>query len=226
MKFKGTIVITDPCYIIREPNEEQPNFSTWPGLEEVSPSTPFSKYNESQLEAYDKYRKALKEFRDKYDDWDKCDYGDSMENLGFSQFISEPTIYGDWSCTTWCTPREDIEAQIRELNNLCNDALEAENNYGKDSVQSETCNNKRSNAIDNIKDLGVFCADAGMVAVFLLDEVLKYNPDFSKWIEERPWCATIIPDFDGDVQYYVDEDTDAHIIGRGNINFFTTQSGF
>ena len=32
---------------------------------------------------------------------------------------------------------------------------------------------------DNNKKLGNFCADAGMVAVFELDEVLKYNPNFN-----------------------------------------------
>lgn len=30
----------------------------------------------------------------------------------------------------------------------------------------------------DLKNIGGFCADAGMVAVFLLDEVLKYNPNF------------------------------------------------
>lgn len=31
---------------------------------------------------------------------------------------------------------------------------------------------------DTNEELGNFCADSGMVAVFLLEEVLKYNPDF------------------------------------------------
>ena len=71
----------------------------------------------------------------------------------------------------------------------------------------------------------MFCADAGMVAVFLLDEVLQYNPDFSKWIEEHNWCVTLIKDFDGEINYHIDNDGDAHIIGKGNINFYTTQTG-
>ena len=82
-----------------------------------------------------------------------------------------------------------------------------------------------ADATMDMKKLGAFCADAGMVAVFLLDEVLIYNPDFSKWIEKHPWCVTVIPNFDGDVQYHIDNSGDAHIIGKGNINFFTTQSG-
>lgn len=66
---------------------------------------------------------------------------------------------------------------------------------------------------------------AGMVAVFLLDEVLKYNPDFDYHIN-REWTTTLIKDFDGEINYYVDDEDDAHIIGVGNVNFFTTQTGF
>ena len=92
MKFKGDIIITDPCYIIKK-------------------------------------------------DWRKCDYGDNMAALGLTNYISESTRYGDWSCST---PRKDVEAQLEELN-----------------------------ASLNIEKIGYFCDDA----VFLLDEVLKYNPD-------------------------------------------------
>ena len=38
------------------------------------------------------------------------------------------------------------------------------------------------------------------------------------------WCVTTIPDFDGEVNYYVDKQDNAHIVGIGNINFFTTQT--
>lgn len=67
-------------------------------------------------------------------------------------------------------------------------------------------------------------AAEGMVAVFLLDEVLKYNPDFDYHIN-REWTTTLIKDFDGEVNYYVDSEDDACIIGVGNINFFTSQVG-
>lgn len=35
------------------------------------------------------------------DDWEKCDYGSNMEILGIHNFITNSTIYGDWSCTTF-----------------------------------------------------------------------------------------------------------------------------
>lgn len=154
MKFKGDIIITDPCYIIK----------------------------------------------DNTDDWSKCNYGEDMENLGIKNYLCRDTIYGDWSCTT----------------------------FNSDTKES----------------IGEFCADAGMVAVFLLDEVHKYNPDFD-WYESRPWTTTLIKDFDGDVKidvvhiegiyeedskYYKKgdkwEDDSVVVIGIGNINFETRQTGF
>ena len=56
--------------------------------------------------------------------------------------------------------------------------------------------------IDTKEAIGSFCADAGSVAVFLLDEVLKYNPDFDYHIE-RPWTTTLIKDFKGTVRFIV-----------------------
>ena len=75
-----------------------------------------------------------------------------------------------------------------------------------------------------VSKIGNFCADAGLVAVFLLNEVRKYNPDIDEWIASHNWCVTTIPDFDGEVNYYVDKQDNAHIVGIGNINFFTTQT--
>lgn len=146
MYFKGDVIITDPCYIIRKENE-------------------------------------LTE-----DDWEACGYGDYMEDLGIKNYLCRDTIYGDWSCTTFRTENDEV--------------------------------------------LGEFCADAGLVAVFLLDEVLAYNPDFNYHIE-RPWTTTLIKDFDGEIEIDVVEineddyyDDEVRVIGTGNINFYTTQTGF
>lgn len=161
MKFKGTIIITDPCYITRN------------------------------------------DYTNDSDDWVKCEYGQNMEALGISHYICKDTIYGDWSCTTFQTtenPYYNLEA--------LKDAYDS-NEYVK---------------IDCPK-LGQFCSDSSMVAVFNLDEVRKYNSDIDEWIASHSWCVTIIPDFDGEVNYYVDRQDSAHIVGIGNINFFTVQTG-
>lgn len=142
MKFKGDIIITDPCYVIRADHHDT---------------------------------KPITE-----DDWETCSYGSDMQSLGFSNnYLCNDTIYGDWSCTTY--------------------------EKGTDKV------------------LGEFCADAGLVSVFLLSEVLKYNPDFDYHIE-KPWTTTLIKDFDGDI-IAVTENDELHLEGKGNINFYTAQTG-
>lgn len=219
MKFKGTIIITDPCYIIKEcPEYPVPEDFNLPWSVRNKPLKDLSTPEElAYSKACDEYWKEC----NKYNDWEKCDYGEDMEVLGITQYISKPTIYGDWSCTTWSTPRIDVKNQVEELNKLYSKLYKTEegseeNKFYEDEIVKET---------STLKDIGRFCADTGMVAVFLLDEVLEYNPDFEEWIKEHSWCVTTIPDFDGDVQYYIDDNDDAHIVGVGNINFFTTQTG-
>lgn len=210
MHFKGTIVITDPCYIIRKcpikcPNEE--DFE----LPESIDSKPFNDYSTQEELAYkvalDKY---FEESR-KYNDWDKCNYGENMGALGIHNYISESTIYGDWGCTTYQTekePKELLESILRVLS----DNLENEE-YGDDELP----------ILNEGKAIGEFCA--GLVGVFLLDEILAYNPEWKSWIEEHSWCATIIEDFEGEVEYYIDKvNEEAHIVGTGNINFYTAQT--
>lgn len=190
MKFKGTIIITDPCYIVKKCLEENPYPFPWT-LDLIDSSN------------IDKMIKQYTEWRNEHNDWRKCKYGSNMEALGISTYFTEDTIYRDWDCSTY----KIAEDPYKVINNF----VEAEEK-GEDY------------RIDCFK-LGDFCADAGLVSVFLLDEVRKYNTDIDKWITSHSWCVTTIPDFDGEVNYYVDKNKEAHIIGIGNINFFTTQTG-
>ena len=138
----------------------------------------------------------------KEDDWKICKHGINMEALGISTYFTEDTIYGDWGCSTYKieeNPYEVIDNMVK--------AFENGEDYGV-----------------KCSELGTFCADAGLVSVFLLDEVRKYNPDIDEWIASHDWCVTTIPDFDGEVNYYVDKQGEAHIVGIGNINFFTDQT--
>ena len=189
MKFKGTIIITDPCYIVKKCTKKNPYPFPWttenikaPNIEEM-----VKKYNE---------------WEDAHDDWTKCMYGRNMEALGIEYYFTESTLYGDWGCTTY---------KIKENPYTVINKFAESENTGEDYDIS-------------CSKLGEFCADAGLVAVFLLDEVRKYNPDIDEWIASHDWCVTTIPDFDGEVNYYVDKQGSAHIVGIGNINFFTTQT--
>jgi len=158
MKFKGDIIITDPCYLMKQ--------IPWP--------------NRDNFDTNEQYDLAIGEYH-RLDDWEKCEYGDSMHVLGFTNYIVEPTMYGDWSCTTF-------------------------DSYGK--------------------KLGNFCADAGLVGVFLLDEVLKYNPEYDDHIK-NPRAVTLIKDFDGDVHIEYDpEEDEMTVLGHSTqLSFFTKQSG-
>lgn len=164
-EFDGDIIITDPCYIIRQKNELTD------------------------------------------DDWEKCCYGNYMERLGIKTYLTHSTLYGDWGCTVFNS--------------------------------------------DTKEKIGCFCADAGLVSVFLLDEVLAYNPDFNYHIE-RDWTTTLIPDFKETVQIVVEyitgtyeedsefwkagdtwEDFEVHVVGHGinkktgnPINFISKQTSF
>ena len=189
MYFKGTIIITDPCYIVKKCTEKNPHPFPWTTVNIKNPNV------KEMVKQYN-------EWEDSHDDWRKCKYGTNMEALGIFTYFTESTIYGDWGCSTY-----KIEENPYEVVNNLVEAYENEEDY-------------------DIKcsKLGSFCADAGLVSVFLLDEVRKYNPDIDKLIEEHSWCVTTIPNFDGEVKYYVDKNNEAHIIGIGNINFFTAQT--
>lgn len=153
MKFKGDIIITDPCYID----------------------------NNGEINLGDS---------DKIDIFD----GSGLSNFGFSDYIWESTLYGDWSCTTFHLKEEFADENIDLL--IDSDFYE--------------------------EPLGNFCADAGLVGVFLLDEVLKFNPNFNYHIE-RPWTTTWIKDFDGEIEYIIYND-EVFIRGFGNVNFITRQT--
>lgn len=179
MKFKGDIIITDPCYVIKE-RTGKPNMNDYPILKGKS-SKLFENYTDEENKAYSELEKAREKWeKENPDDWARCNYGSNMEVLGIKTFLTRDTIYGDWSCTTFNTETHE--------------------------------------------KLGNFCADAGLVSVFLLDEILKYNPNFDYHIK-RDWTTTLIKDFDGDVNIIINKDNEVQVIGKGNINFYTTQTG-
>jgi hypothetical protein len=206
MKFKGDIIITDPCYIMRHKNELTG------------------------------------------DDWSACDYGSNMKVLGITHYLTEDTEYGDWSCTT---VKDDPESQrlIGQLNVMYFKFFSDYNNpevYKTEENRQKMYDEYAKEREELIKNsnlvLGHFCADAGLVSVFLLDEILAYNPEYDDHLK-HPHCATLIRDFDGDIEIthrvfeskvdpedaiFEDETEtgeEVSVIGKGNINFYTTQTG-
>ena len=189
--LKGDIIITDPCYIMNS-GDGRPKLSDYISDSNIG-SKLFTDFTQTEMQAYKKYESDCNTYDENApDQWELCNYGSQMENLGFTSYIADSTIYGDWSCTTF------------EL--------------------KEPCASIESIDDDSIKGvLGEFCADAGMVGVFLLSEVLANNPKFDYHIN-RTWTTTWIKDFDGVVEYVVNDD-EVFIVGTGNINFITKQTG-
>ena len=77
------------------------------------------------------------------------------------------------------------------------------------------------------KKLGEFAGDSAQVGVFLLREILRYNPQWNYHIE-KPWCACLIKNFTGTVKIVVkldpDGDESMHLIGIGTQSFFTREA--
>lgn len=200
MKFKGDILITDPCYIIKKNNYPSPKPEDF-NLPKSINSKLYTEYKTPDELAY---RAACEKYFNEYnekDDWSRCDYGENMEVLGINTYFTESTLCGDWDCAVY-----KINENPYNVINKFTEASENGTDYGVD-----------------VKRLGNFCANSGLVSVFDLNEVRKYNPNIDKWIETHDWCATKILDFEGEIDYYVDKQGNAHVVGIGNINFFTDQ---
>ena len=147
-----------------------------------------------------------------------------IKDLGGKRFLNENTIYGDWSCMCYKCSKDEAKDKIKEWNDFYSDFFHKYNFTGLEEDEKkalyEEYKTKKEDFIKN-NCYGEFCADSGRVAVY------DYNTLSEKdkmWIEEHPWCACIIPNYSGEIDYVVDGDKrSAHIIGDG---FYTTQSGF
>lgn len=131
----------------------------------------------------------------------------SFYNRNFpDRCIAKRTIYGDWLCTLFECEADDVELVRTYITEL----IESNQNLYPGKV------------------IGNFCADAGAVGVFYLDDVLKYNPDFNYHIE-KPWTATVIKNFKGTVHYIktnINGHVYAHIVGIGENGFYSLQTGY
>ena len=210
--FDGDIIITDPCYIIKDADtSDKPKWEDFHPYKSIYDYPDYNKETKESKQFRENAKKldeADKKWRNEHpDDWEMCEYGENMEMLGINTYMTRDTLYGDWSCTTF------------------------------DS--------------DTKEPIGEFCADAGLVSVFLLDEVLKYNPNFD-YHTDKKWTTTWIKNFRGTVQFvvvytdgYYEDETEYHkkgehwedysveVVGHGvdkvtgkPINFVGKQTGF
>lgn len=153
--------------------------------------------------------------------------------------INENTIYGDWSCFVY---QGKLEGDERPGNwdEMYFKFWNEYNFSGKSKEEKaafyEDWKKQKEQFMKDNNVLGEFCADSGRVAVFNYDKLLKKYPCVQKFVDSHPWCAAVVTNFTGRVEYYVRTETDeegkehrsAHIIGTstdGSNDFFTIQSG-
>lgn len=223
MRFKGDIIITDPCYICKE--KEQ-----------------IGKY--PKREDYFIYGDNIKD----YPDVAREVIDISKESSEMKKILEQLDVALGHTNPEYCkkNPRTHLVSKIYdECNKKYEEALNEYYDLNEDDWEKSdlgenmevlgihtyishstlygdwSCTTYNS---DTKEKLGKFCADAGKVAVFLLDEILKYNPDYDDHIA-KPWTTTLIKDFDGEVIFEIVDD-EVSVVGRGNINFETHQTGF
>ena len=243
--FKGDIIITDPCYIMNKKNDDRfdkkGQFKSPSWWDFVSKTTT-TECDDGKGETYTRYNMP------KAEDYPDCrvkvdsDYKSEAERLldkhRGKPVMFSPTLQAEWDAyyaasEKWMRiPHSDWErcgcgADMTVLGLktfIVGDTLYGD--WGCHTFDNDTG-----------EVLGELCADTGMVGVFLLDEVLAYNPDFDYHIN-RPWTTTLIKDFEGTVELKLkrkkrnrkyeglnDIDDSVQVIGKGNINFLAGQTG-
>ena len=147
MEFKGTIIITDPCYFVKGYDYKALS------VEEIEAKG---------LDLKEEYIKLQSQ------DWNRCDYGESLEELGFDKYLSF-----------------------------------SNNDEYKCIVSTDTKG-----------ELGDFISKSGVIGVFTLSELKKYD---SKVLDKLNAENSVkIDGFDGLVDF---GDEDISLMGKGNINF-------
>ena len=188
VKMDGDIIITDPCYLIKQRDESKK--PKWEDYHPYGSLEEYPDYKDGVSEMFEENNKLLKaEYAfwnlmhpDDRDSWNLAD----LYPFGFTRYIAHDTLAGDWHCKTYQWVHE----------------------------------------IDDVRELGEFCADSGHTGIFLLDEVLTYNPAFAKKLRKCPHIATIIMDFHGEVWFEKKDKETLFLRGDGNIEFCTRQVWF
>lgn len=254
VRFVGDILITDPCYIIRE--DRKMNYKAYPKMEDY-----YSKYKIIG-DGHKGYPTP-----DMYEDVTWIDMKRPLRTweLPKSHLTPEKEEALVESYHVWINGVKTDNPNIRKVaisltyeaeNQAYNDAVkkwetEQEDDWGKcccgEAVEKlglntfivcDTIYGDWSCTVFNSltkEKMGEFCADSGQVGIFLMDEVLKYNPD----LDLPKHCATIIKNFDGHVRvnkknngkYTYDgeeyDDIVAEVEGVSKtLNFKSAQTGF
>lgn len=208
IRFDGDIIITDPCYIMKR---NEADYSTCPSYWDFVSKKNISDYSDCRRKTIDDYPDHLKNMFKVYEYLGENLHSD-IRKAELNAYYEAKDKWDEENMSDWerCNFGDDIE--IFGIHTYLIDRTI----YGDWSCTTYNSDTKEK--------IGEFCADAGMVAVFLLDEVLSYNPDFD-YHTERTWTTTLIRDFHGTVELHCDGE-EVTVVGRGNVNFIGKQTGF
>lgn len=239
MYFKGSIVITDPCYLVKHNEKKMPpeyellrpkekDYLSFEHERDYPDAIPKEVHELTAVESYMLELIHNKKINKKsFIPIKSKQYEKEFQCLLDAEFEWKKPYMGDWELTG-CGENMGILGLTHYMT-------------------STTYYGDWGCTVYNIKTdqkLGEFCADSGMVGVFNLEEVLMYNPDFKKFIEEHPWCVTVIENFNGNVEFeiketpggVIDKDGNGHrkgevwtnkelsVVGKGNIEFRSLQT--
>ena len=246
VRFDGDIIITDPCYIMNKKNDDRFNEkgycngpSWWDFVSKTTTTEcddgrggTYTRYNMPKPEDYPDCRLKVKEDYTSESAYLIGKHGGRQPMFSLildAEWKAYQKAQDEWDSVPHCDWDRCGCGQDMSVLGL-KTFLVGDTIYGDWS-----CTTFNS---DTEEKIGEFCADAGMVGIFLLDEVLAYNPDFDYHIE-RPWTTTLIKDFHGTVELRLkrkeadrkysdlnDYDESVQVVGQGNINFLAGQTGF
>lgn len=252
VRFDGDIIITDPCYIMKEQNWDWKDCPSWwdyvskVTTEEVyrEDGTHYTRYNPPTPEMYPDCRPK------QLSDYDDDEHGKLMFELDVLLRPEKPRMHSDMLKAEYEAHRK-AEEEWRKTHKRDWEICEYGERMDKLGITTSLiastlygdwgCTTFNS---DTKEMIGQFCADAGLVGVFYLDEVLKYNPNYNDHLGKSentglPWPVTVIRDFHGEVMLetrqaekirkYPDNipngyDDECRVVGTGNINFIGTQT--
>ena len=181
MRFKGDIIITDPCYICKEKEQvgEYPKrddyFTYGTDIEKypdaVREVIDISKECPEMIKVLEQIDKVLgytdPEYRKKHP---RTHYVSKIYEECNKKYKEALNKYYELNKEEWEKSKLGENMEVLGIHTyISRDTL-----YGDWSCTTYNSDTKEK--------LGEFCADVGGVAVFLLDEVLKYNPDYDDYI--------------------------------------------
>lgn len=158
------------------------------------------------------------------EEWEEeFDYTDCVISTDrISNYLWIPTGFGDGSFS--------IEQMIgnvaskQELIDYVEDLEDAEYSfYENTSKENEKILNELSK---ETKRIGDFCVDSGTFCAFLLKDIEKNYPGFFKEYKKSNKIFSVIHNFTGTIDYFTDKRGQNHIIGIGNISFFTNTKNY